>query len=99
MRSHSNMFVMIVDIVISCTCNAGHDYTITLDSVAQVMLHSTLLFHVYVLLIHIHAITLDTVTQILYIQLFYVLISLLHRFTSIHALIVFVHLLYRSLLM
>jgi len=107
MHSHSSMVVMIMHTIISCTCNTRHGYTIIPDTViscvcrtiTHIMLHWTLLFHVHVSLRHEHAITLDIVTRLLCTQLFHVLISLLHRCTCIHTLIVFIFLLHGSLLM
>jgi len=71
------------------------------------MLHIKLLFLIHVSLIYGYTILLDTVisyiyiiaTWILCIQLYHVHTSLLHRFTGIQALIVFVFLLHRSLFM
>ena len=64
-----------------------------------------LLFHVHIPLIHGYTILLDTIisyiciaaTRILCTQLFYVLLTLLHRFTCIYVLIIYVFLLHESL--
>jgi len=66
------------------------------------LLHLTLLFHVFVSPLHGCSITLNTNISYTYITitwmlLAYVLISLLHRFVYIHALIKSVFLLYKSL--
>jgi len=81
---------MIRDIVISCTCNTGHRYTITPDTiisctcitVTHILLHMTLLFHIHVPLIHGYTIPLDTS--------FHIFVSLLYGY-SVHNYFMLLH--------
>ena len=74
-------------------------------TVTQILLHMTLLFLIYVLLIYGYTISLNTIisyiciiaTWILCIQLYHAHTLLLHRFTGIHAIIVSAFLLHESL--
>ena len=89
------------------SCYTEHCYFMNIYHYYTNTVTMTLLFFVHVPLMHGYIISQDTVisyiciiaTWMLCTQLYHVHTSLLHRFTDIQALIVFVFLLHRSLFM